>query len=289
MGRDLYHSSPIARETFEEADSALGFPISRLCFHGPEEELLQTIHAQPAILTVSIACLRAALKVSDRLSPPSFLAGHSLGEYTALVAADVLDFADALWLVRERGHLMQDAGSRRRGGMAAIIGLDEVSVEEVCEETGAQIANLNSSNQIVISGTKEALTRAMDLAKAMGARHVIPLQVSGAFHSSLMEPTIGGMQAAISKLSFRDPAIPIVANSTAEPMTTAKDIKVELLRQLCHCVHWQRSVEYMIKAGVSTFVEIGPGQVLSGLIKRINRNVQTLNIGGANSVKNVTL
>lgn len=289
MGLDLYHNFPAAREVFEEADEALGFPLSRLCFEGPEEELAQTVNAQPAILTASIACLKAASRVAGQIICPAFMAGHSLGEYTALVAAQVLDFADALRLTRERGRLMQEAGVRVPGGMAAILGLDEVSVEQVCQETGAEIANLNSPGQIVVSGTREAMVRAMDLARAMGARRAMPLNVSGAFHSHLMQPAAEGMTNVLSEMEFRHPSTPVVVNSTAQPATTADEVKEELLRQLCQCVQWQRSVEYMVDAGVCTFIEIGPGQVLSGLIKRISDESQILNVEDASSIRAMSI
>ena len=288
MGHKLYQSSPKAKEVFQEADEALQFSLSRLCFEGPEDELRQTINAQPAIMTVSIACLRAASEVNHTVSP-SFVAGHSLGEYTALVAANVLGFADAIRLVRERGRLMQKAGEIKPGGMAAVIGLDEAVLREICRESGAEIANFNCSGQIVISGSKEALARAMELAKARDARRVIPLQVSGAFHSTLMQPTIEGLSQAIAQINFRTPEVPIVVNSTAQPVTTAEGVKEELLRQLCHCVQWQPSVEYMVEEGVSTFIEIGPGQVLSGLIKRISNKVQVLNMSDPESIKALSL
>jgi [acyl-carrier-protein] S-malonyltransferase len=288
MGSKLYQSSPKAREVFQEADEALQFSISRLCFEGPEDELRQTINAQPAIMTVSIACLRAASVVNHSVSP-AFVAGHSLGEYTALVAANVIGFADAIRLVRERGRLMQKAGEIKPGGMAAVIGIDEATLRKICCESGTEIANFNCSGQIVISGSKEALARAMDSAKARGARSVISLQVSGAFHSTLMQPTIEGMSEAISRISFRTPKIPIVVNSTAQPVTTAEGVKEELLRQLCNCVQWQPSVEYMVGEGVSTFIEIGPGRVLSGLIKRISDKVQVLNVSDTESIKALSL
>ena len=288
MGYKLYQSSPKAKEIFQEADEALQFSLSRLCFEGPEDELRQTINAQPAIMTVSIACLRAASEVNHTVSP-SFVAGHSLGEYTALVAANVLGFTDAIRLVRERGRLMQKAGEIKPGGMAAIIGLDEAALKEICRESGAEIANFNCSVQIVISGSTEALERAMELAKARDARRVIPLQVSGAFHSTLMQPTIEGLSEAISQINFRTPEIPIVVNSTAQPVTTAEGVKEELLRQLCNCVQWQPSIEYMVGEGISTFIEIGPGQVLSGLIKRISDKVRVLNMSDPESIKALNL
>ncbi len=284
MGLDLYRTFSAAREVFEEADDALGFRLSRLCFEGPEEELSRTVNAQPAILTVSVACLKAAAQIAGQLSCPLFMAGHSLGEYTALVASQVLDVVDAVRLTRERGRLMQQACDRVPGGMVAILGLDELSVEEVCQEAGAEIANVNSPGQIVISGSREALVRAVDLARAMGARHAMPLKVSGAFHTLLMQPAAEGMAEAISQLNFGDPSVPIVVNSTAKPVTTAEEVKQELLEQLCRCVQWQRSIEYMVGAGVSTFIEIGPGQVLSGLIKRISTQAEVRNVGDAESV-----
>ena len=285
MGGDLYQSSATAKAVFDEADSALGYPISQLCFRGPEEELQQTIYAQPAIMTVSVACLRAAIEaMGDDAIHPAFVAGHSLGEYSALVAAEVLDFAEAVRLVRERGRLMHEAGLIRPGGMAALIGLDETCVAEICLEPGVEIANFNSPGQIVISGPKEALAQAMDLARARGACHAIPLNVSGAFHSALMEPVVDGMAKAVSQFNFRDPSIPVVINGTGQPVTSAEAIRAELIWQLRNSVQWQRSVEYMIEAGVSTFVEIGPGHVLSGLIRRIDKGVRVLNIENTGSL-----
>ena len=280
MGRDLYSSSPQARKVFEEADSTLGFPLSQLCFEGPEEMLRQTVNAQPAILAVSIAYLRASPRLQDRDNAPAFLAGHSLGEYTALVAAQVLDFTDAIYLASERGRLMQEAGEKAPGGMAAILGLDEASVNDICQPTGTQIANINCPGQIVISGSTQALAQAIELAKTKGARRAIPLQVSGAFHTPLMQSAVEGLSQVISRVAFHEPLIPIVANTTAQPITDAEAVKDELLNQLCHCVQWQRSIEYMIEEGVSTFIEIGPGQVLTGLIKRIDKDVQALSIEG---------
>jgi [acyl-carrier-protein] S-malonyltransferase len=283
MGHEVCRGSREAREVFEEADDALGFEISRLCFEGPADQLRETINSQPAILTVSIACLRAA-GINGAITPV-YVAGHSLGEYTALVAANVLDFADAVRLVRERGRLMQEAGVARPGTMAAIIGLDDESVEDVCRETGAQIANLNCRGQIVVSGTKDAVARTMDLAQSRGAVGVVPLEVSGAFHSELMRPAAEGMARAVSQLELRTPEVPIVANCTARPMTTGAEVREELLLQICNCVQWQPSVEFMLDAGVSTFIEIGPGIVLSKLIKRISKSVQALNMGDAESIR----
>jgi len=210
MGRDLYDNFDSAKAVFGQADETLGFSLSRLCFEGPEDELRQTINTQPALVTVSFACLKAAqdMSGSSELPPPSFVAGHSLGEYTALAAAGVLDFASAVYLARERGRLMYEAGLRKPGGMVAVIGLDEVSLAEVCGETDTQIANINCPGQLVISGAKENLTKAADLAKAKGAHRVIPLAVSGAFHTPLMQSAVDGMAEIIATLSFHEPPQP---------------------------------------------------------------------------------
>ena len=275
MGLDLYTNLPEARSVFEEADSVLSFPLSRLCFEGPEDILRQTVNAQPAIMTVSVACLRTSPQLKGR-PQPSFVAGHSLGEYTALVAAGTLSFADALRLARERGRLMQEAGNQTSGGMLAVIGLDETTVQSVCQATGMEISNINCPGQIAISGPSQVLEEATRLAKEKGAQRVVPLPVSGAFHSRLMQPAADGMAQAVSNLEFQDAAIPIVANTTAETTTSGNALKAELLNQLCHAVLWQKSVERMIKEGTVEFVEVGPGQVLTGLIKRISRDVKAI-------------
>ncbi len=287
MGRDLFEAFSSTRELFKEADDALGMYLSKLCFEGPEDILCQTINAQPAILTMSVACLKAAAEVSGDMVCPAYMAGHSLGEYTALVASGVLSFADAVRLTRQRGKFMQKAGEMAPGGMVAIIGLDEVSVESICQETGARISNINSPGQIVISGTREAMVRSIDLSQSMGARFSKPLNVSGAFHSPLMKPAVEGMTKAIEGIRFHDPVVPVIANSTAKPLATSKEVKKELLEQIASCVQWQKSVEYMVGDGVSTFVEVGPGQVLTGLIKRISKDAHTVNVGDVNSVREV--
>ncbi len=289
MGRDLYQHFDSAKAVFEQADEALGFSLSRLCFEGPEDELRQTINVQPAIVTVSFACLKAAYDMGgdNGLSPPAFVAGHSLGEYTALVAVGVLDFASVVYLARERGRLMHESGLRQPGGMVAIIGLDEAPLAEMCDKTGTRVANINCPGQLVISGAKENLTQAVDLVKSSGTYRAIPLAVSGAFHTPLMQSAVDGLSKVIASLTFHHPRVPIIANTTAQPLTTAELIKEELLRQLCNCVQWQHSVEYMINNGVSTFIEIGPGKVLTGLIKRINRDVSTVNIGDAQAIKSL--
>ena len=286
MGLELLHSSREARQVFEEADQALQFPLSRLCFEGPEQELRETIHTQPAMLTVSVAYLKATSELNGNIKP-DFVAGHSIGEYTALVAANVLSFADAVCLVRERGRLMQEAGKSKPGSMAAIIGMDEASVEEICLESGAQIANINCPGQIVVSGSSEAIACSMDLAQSRGAIGVVPLEVSGAFHTPLMQPAVDGMAQAISRINFSPPEVPIVANSTAKPVTTIDEVKEELLQQLCQSVKWQASVEYMAGVGVSTFIEVGPGIVLTKLIKRIAKKAQVFNMSDLESIQEI--
>jgi [acyl-carrier-protein] S-malonyltransferase len=288
MGRDLFDNYASAKALFKQADDVLGFSLSKLCFEGPDEELRQTINTQPALLTVSYICLKVAQEASGgKLPAPAFLAGHSLGEYTALAAADVIDFATAVYLARERGRLMYEAGLKEPGGMLAIIGLNEEVLLEVCSQSGTQIANFNCPGQLIISGATANLPKATELAQAKGASRVLPLQVSGAFHSPLMQPAKEGLFEIIAKLPFRDPAVPIIANVTAKPLTKAAEVKTELIEQLCNCVQWQRSVEYMIKNGVSTIYEIGPGKVLNGLIKRIDKNIDVRNIGDIAAIKSL--
>jgi [acyl-carrier-protein] S-malonyltransferase len=286
MGLDLYERFPAAKAVFEAADDALGFPLSRLCFEGPEEQLRETINTQPAIVTTSIACFAAAYGRLDVVDgAPAFVAGHSLGEYSALIAAGSLGFDEGIRLVRERGRLMQEAGERNPGTLAAVIGVDESAVEEVCQETGAEICNINGAGQIVIGGPRDAVLKAMDLAKARGASRVVPVNVSAAFHSSLMSPAMEGMRQALMQAELRDPRIPVIGNVDGTPLHTASAIKDELARQVASAVQWQRTVEFMVRAGVSTFVEIGPGRVLSGLIRRIARGAAVRNVGDATAIE----
>ena len=280
-GRDLYENSPAARHFFERADAALGVSLSDLCFHGPEDVLRQTINAQPAIMAVSLACLEAAREAGLLPDEPAFVAGHSLGEYTALVAAGAVDVDDGLRLVRERGRLMQMAGEERPGTMAALLGLDEEAAATLCRETGAQVCNLNAPGQIVIGGTLEAVEATLELARRRGARRAIPLSVSGAFHTDLMAPAVEGMARALGRAAIRDPLVPVIANGSARPLTSARQVRDELLYQLDHPVLWQRSVEYMAEAGVSAFIELGPGQVLTGLIRRTVPGARLLSIDSA--------
>ncbi|MFO7995931.1 MAG: ACP S-malonyltransferase [Dehalococcoidia bacterium] len=278
MGSELYNSYPSARAVFDEADASLGFSLSRLCFEGPEDELTKTHNVQPAILVVSIACLKALEETAIADFPsPTFVAGHSLGEYTALVVAGVLGLADAALLVRERGRLMYEAGLRNPGSMLAVIGLDEETVRDIGVRSGTEISNINCPGQIVLSGPTHALAEADKLARTKGAR-AIPLRVSGAFHSALMEPVIAEFSEIVSSFRFQPPAIPVISNVTARPLTDVDSIREELVQQLRHCIRWQESVQYMMHNGVNIFYEIGPGRVLSGLIRRINVELQTFNI-----------
>ncbi len=284
-GRDLYETSPAARRVFDEADAALGFPLSRLCFDGPEDTLRQTNNAQPAIMAVSLACLEAAREAGllSRLRP-AIAAGHSLGEYTALVAAGALEADDGLRLVRERGRLMQEAGEASPGTMAAVLGLDSATVEAICHEAGAELCNVNAPGQTVIGGGASSVDAALELAKSRGARKAMLLNVSGAFHTSLMRPAVEDMARALDAATFRDPDTPVIANGTGLPLTNAAAIREELVYQLTHPVLWQPSVEEMARAGVSTFVEIGPGRVLTGLVKRIAPGAELINIDGAAAI-----
>ena len=288
MGYDLYENFASARKIFDQADKVLDAPISKLCFEGPAEDLQLTINAQPALLTISFACLQAIREANGvKLPPPELVAGHSLGEYTALAVAGVFDFATAVYLARERGRLMYETGLLQPGGMTAIIGFDESSLIEVCKESGTWLANINSPQQLVISGAIEKLKIAAELAKARGARRAIPLPVSGAFHTPMMQKAADAMSEILDSISLRNPDIPIIANTTAEPINTGNQVKAELINQLCNGVQWQRSIEFMLTSGVDTFVEVGPGEVLTGLIKRINGNSLTINIGDTRTINNL--
>ena len=279
MGRDLFDGSAAARRVFETADDVLGFSVSGLCFEGAEEELQQTYNAQPALFTASLACLEAARELGGLPSePPVFVAGHSLGEYSALVAAGALELADGLRLVRERGRLMQEAATNSPGAMAAIIGLDEERVSAICSEAGAEVCNLNAPGQTVIGGTERAVDAAMALALERGAQRGVRLKVSGGFHTSLMKPAAEGMARAVEGTPFRDPSVPLIANTTARPITSAGELRTELVQQLTQSVQWQRSVEFMKSQGVSAVIEFGPGRVLTGLTRRIDRSIAVRNV-----------
>jgi [acyl-carrier-protein] S-malonyltransferase len=313
MGADIFAASEAARRVFTTVDAALDTELSSLCFNGPEDALRATINAQPAIATVSLALLAAfqeALSPSDSTwsSPltPALIAGHSVGECTTLVAAGVLDLSDAARFIRERGRLMNQEGTLCPGGMAAIIGMDAATLQEICQQateqvlaalpaTGAThpgqgrviVANYNAPGQIVISGEQNALDLACNLARERGAKRVIPLAVSGAFHSPVMQPAADVLAQTLQTLPLRDAAIPVVSNITALPLALASDFRTELAQQVASSVQWISSIEEMVNQGVEVFIEIGPGQALTGMIKRIARGVTLLNIGTAAEVTSV--
>lgn len=282
MGHDLYQTSPSARNTIDEADDVLGAKLSTLAFEGPVEDLNDTFNAQAAILIVSVAAMRALNERADAEGEPIVpivVAGHSLGEFTALVAARSLSFDAALLLVRERGRLMAEAGSARPGGMAAVLGLDEAVLVGICEQASStgivNVANANCPGQIVISGEAGALEEAMALARAAGAKRVARLPVSIASHSPLMGDVSLALKALTDNLVFETPAFPIVGNVSARPISTVDEIRSELEHHVERPVNWIESVQAMVALGADTFVELGPGAVLAGLIKRIDRNVKT--------------
>jgi [acyl-carrier-protein] S-malonyltransferase len=286
MGLELAAMSPAAKRILSEADTTLGIPLTEIIFSGPAETLEDTINAQPAILAVSVAALEAMrerLAEQGKTLTPAMVAGHSLGEFTALVAAGSLTYPDALRLVRERGRLMKEAGTQRPGGMAAVLGLDDDVLAGICREASGEgvvvLANANCPGQTVISGELPALERAMELAKERGAKRVTRLGVSIASHSPLMAGASAQFAAIVARTPLREPAVPVVANVSAEPLTTVQAIQDELSRQIASPVNWTGSVRRMIDEGVTTFVEIGPGQVLTGLIKRIDRGVRAIGLG----------
>lgn len=286
MGEQLYDSSAAARAVFHEVDMALGRPLTKLVFGGPENKLRETVNAQPAIMAVSLACVGAMAERlgDDALPRPALVAGHSLGEYTALAVAGVLEVGETATLVQERGRLMQEACEQRPGSMAAILGLDQMTIEEISRETGTYVSNVNTAQQIVISGERMAVARALDMASSRGAKRAIPLRVGGAFHSALMEPAREGLVEAIDKLKFRDPTVPIIANTTGVPLTRAEDVKQELIRQICGCVQWKQSIDYMVESGVSRFIEVGPGDSLSSMVRRIDGSAETISVDDIDSI-----
>lgn len=277
MGREIAQASPSAAELFAQADEILGVSLSTLCWEGPSATLDETYNTQPALFVTSLACL-TALRSAGYTIKPDFVAGHSLGEYAAYVAAGALSFADGLKLVRERGRLMAQAGRQAPGKMAAILKLSGEQVaaicQQVCEQTGwVQIANYNSAEQIIISGEETAIAHAVELAKAAGSRRAMILPVSIAAHSKLMETANAEFKIAVDAVTLSAPAVPVVANITAQPLPTPAEIRAEMLGQLTSSVQWSRSVEFMAAQGVTQFIEIGPKDVLTNLIKRIDKTV----------------
>ncbi|MEP6636040.1 MAG: ACP S-malonyltransferase [Acidobacteriota bacterium] len=287
MGKDLAENFPAARAVFEEVDDVLGFQLSRLCFEGPAESLQLTENTQPAILATSIAALRAMQ--AEGFRQPDFVAGHSLGEYSALVAAGSLSLADAVRTVRARGRYMQEAVPAGKGAMAAVIGATLETIETVCiEVSDGQIcspANINSPNQIVIAGNAEAIDRAIERLKEVGAKRVIKLNVSAPFHCALMMPAQERLTVDLEGLSLDDLSVPLISNVGAIAIRRGTDARESLVRQVSSPVRWQQSVELLVGEGVETFVEVGPGKVLSGLLRQINREARGLNVEDSEGLK----
>jgi [acyl-carrier-protein] S-malonyltransferase len=286
MGKELAEKYPAARAVFEEADNALGFSISKMCFEGSEEELKQTANTQPAILTVSVAAYRV---VAEKGLAPDYVAGHSLGEYSALVAVGALDFSDAVRLVRKRGQYMQDAVPAGLGGMAAIMGISPAVVQDACKRAAmgeiCTPANLNSPEQTVISGHASAVKRAVEIASQLGAKRSMMLAVSAPFHSALMMPAQEKLEKDLRATSFNDLQVPLVTNVDADTIRKGDEAREALVRQVTMPVRWQESMRLLLDEGVNTFLEVGPGKVLTGLMRQIERSVASLNVEDEKSLQ----
>jgi len=286
MGKDLATNFPAAKQVFEEADEALGFSISRICFEGSEADLQLTENTQPAILTTSVAAFRSL--ASEGLAKPNFVAGHSLGEYSALVAAGALSLADAVKTVRARGRYMQEAVPVGTGAMAAVLGGERDAIENACKEAAADqicsVANINSPNQVVIAGHAEAVDRAMELLKGI-AKRVIKLNVSAPFHCALMKPAQERLSFELEQAAFNNPRVPVITNVDAKITTEPAEMRAALFRQVSAPVRWLESMELLLQQGVNDFVEVGPGKVLSGLMRQINRDASCLNVEDSASLE----
>ena len=284
MGKDLYLNSIAARDVFDEIDDILGRKLTTTMFEGRAEELTRTENAQPAIMATSIATWRAMEEATGVLQIPNATAGHSLGEYSALAVSGVLSVTDAVKLVLERGRLMQVACEERPGGMVALIGIDEITAEEICRESGAQMSTINTADQVILGGDHRSLAMAIDIATVRGARKAIPLQVGGAFHSGLMGPAQHGLNAVIDSLAFHDPFVPLIGNVAARSLNTGEEVREELRLQLTSCVQWNNTIRFMLDDGIQSFYEIGHGRILSGMVKRIDRGASITSIGDFASV-----
>jgi [acyl-carrier-protein] S-malonyltransferase len=288
MGKELAALYPVARHTFQEADDALGFSISQLCFEGPDEKLKMTEITQPAILTMSVAACRV---LQEKGLIPQFVAGHSLGEYSAQVAAGTLDFADAVRTVRNRGRYMQEAVPAGQGAMAAILGMPLEQLENVCADAAhgevVSPANINSAEQVVISGATAAVQRAADLAKERGAKKAIMLQVSAPFHCAMMQPAQDRLATDLAALRFNDPDMPVIANFDASPKVTGADSRTALISQVTGAVQWLGCIRKLVEAGARTFIEVGPGKVLTGLMRQIDRSQTAQNVEDEASLQKV--
>lgn len=284
MGQDLAEAFPSAKGWFDRANAALGYDLAAICFAGPEAELTKTEHAQPGIFLVSWVAFQL---LRERVPDLSFAAtaGLSLGEFTALTAAGALDFPDALKVVRQRGQSMQEACEVTRGGMAAIIGLDETATREVCAAAGVELANLNCPGQLVISGAAEKITQACELAKTRGAKRAMPLTVAGAYHSVLMASAQPKLQSALAGITLQAPVVPVISNVTAQPHGAVAEIQQRLVEQVTSSVRWEESMRYLLAQGFTRFIELGPGKALSGFMKRIDPTAQMLNVADVASLE----
>lgn len=287
MGKDIYDALPSSRNLFDIADEKLGFPLTRLVFEGPESELKQTANTQPALLTTSVALHQA---FAAKGFAPDYVAGHSLGEYSALTAAGALAFEDAVSIVRARGEYMEQAVPGGQGAMAAVLGGEREALAQLCADITAggalvELANVNCPGQIVVSGSKEGVAQVAERVKEIGAKRAIPLEVSGPFHSSLMRAAAERLEDKLKGVTFKDASVPVVANVTASPVQSAGDISKLLVEQVYSPVLWEDSVAWLIAQGVDTFVEIGPGSVLTGLIKKIDKSVRLFNVSGLESLE----
>ena len=283
MGQDLVSTDPDAQRWFDRANKVLGYDLASICFHGPEAELTKTEHAQPAIFLVGFVAFQLLRGRCPALRAEA-AAGLSLGEFTALAAAGVFTFEDGLRIVRQRGQFMQEACDQTRGGMAAIIGLDESATRSVCEEAGVELANLNCPGQIVISGEQSKLAAALELAKAKGAKRALPLAVAGAYHSRLLSAAQPHLQAALAAVPIEIPMMPVISNVTARPHGAPGDIHQRLVDQVTASVRWEDSMRYLLGQGFTRFIELGPGTALSGFMKRIDKEAQILNVADAASL-----
>jgi [acyl-carrier-protein] S-malonyltransferase len=284
MGKDLAEKFPVAKAWFDRANAALGYDLAAICFNGPEAELTKTENAQPGIFLVSWICFELLKEKVPNLKFDA-TAGLSLGEFTALTAAGAMSFEDGLRVVRQRGKFMQEACDATRGGMAAIIGLDEAPTREVCAEAGVVLANLNCPGQLVISGEAEKIAKACELAKARGAKRAIPLPVAGAYHSPLMASAQPKLQAELAKLKIASPTVPVISNVTAQAHGTPAEISARLVEQVTSSVLWEKSMRELLARGFTRFIELGPGMTLSGFMKRIDKTAQMLNVADAVSLE----
>ncbi len=287
MGKDLYEAFPVCGDIYRQADEIMGYEVSRICFQGPEEDLNRSDRAQTAIFTASCACVAALQEACPHLEPVA-TAGLSLGEYTALHYAGAMSFTDALRVLDKRGRYMQEACERNPGGMLSVLGMEPEVLKEICDAAGAEMANINAPGQIVVSGTEESLASAEDLCRESGARRLQRLAVAGAFHSALMRPAAEMLEKFLVDVPVQDPRIPVVSNVTGEAHGNAASIRAALVQQVVSGVQWVRTIQWLLARGVNQFVECGPGKVLSGLVKRIDRDAVVFSVNNVDSLEQTT-